>query len=1141
MHMTIRQRPNNLLYLAGSLAFIILGINTGVFLLIHDPQIRTNFSDIFSPIVDILVCIALLFGAKVSTARSRRLALGWGTIALAMLFYALGDISWAILEVGFKLAPFPSIADVLYLAFYPVFLVGVFILVDRPASIGERINKSLDIFIILLAATLFFWNFLIGPLIQANAGEPLSIRAILLAYPVGDLVVLGALLLIIYSGSGGQSEIPVFLLAGSLLVLIVTDSIYSYQSMLGTYVSGNYLDLGWIISFLLAGLAGVSQFAAARSVNITGEIAPRNIILDRIKWIRPYLPYFWLVAAFVLLIMGGLKPLPMSFLSLSIAVGGIIGLVLVRQFITITENFELRFEISERKKAEAELIKSEEHYRQLFESNPLPMWLYDLETLRFVDVNEAAIAHYGYSQEEFLAMTIRDIRPPEELSRLNDSLAEPRQSREQSGLRKHRKKDGSVIDVEFISYNTLFFNRPARLVLASDITERKHAEDQLRYQAALLANVNDAIVAFDNQFRITAWNVAAESLFGWKAEQVLGQNALSIVLTEWPVTEVDEMRRAIAKTGVWRGEATQARKDGTRFPAEVSSVVLKDESGQATTYINVNRDITERKRAEEEIRSRADEISAQYELSRELALADDLDKVLRVINHRAVESIHTTFARVALVEGSNFVIRGVYPIRALDHDLGIGDRQPITAMPRCKRVLEQNELVILHGHDPEIEGRERAALMLDFAQSVCLVPLRVGDSAQSPILNLGMLMLGEVRKEGREPFTPEKMRLARSIGDQAAVAIRRILLREQTVLRMQHLTALGEIDRTIVSNFDLRTSLEMLLNQVIAQLGVDAADVLLLNTNTLEFAAGRGFHSKAIEHSRVRLGEGQAGKVALERRVVQIPDIAASGAAFAQVKLFTEERVAAYFAVPLIAKGQVKGVLEIFQRAPFQPDEEWLDFLNTLAGQAAIAIDNATLFESLQRSNTDLSLAYDATIEGWSRALDLRDKETEGHTQRVMEISVKLSRESGLSEADLVQVRWGALLHDIGKMGVPDAILLKPGPLTDEEWKVMRMHPQFAYDMLAPIAYLRSAIDIPYCHHEKWDGTGYPRGLKGDLIPLTARIFAVVDVWDALRSDRPYRKGWSDEKAREHIRSLAGTHFDPKAVEVFLKVMNENA
>jgi putative nucleotidyltransferase with HDIG domain len=309
----------------------------------------------------------------------------------------------------------------------------------------------------------------------------------------------------------------------------------------------------------------------------------------------------------------------------------------------------------------------------------------------------------------------------------------------------------------------------------------------------------------------------------------------------------------------------------------------------------------------------------------------------------------------------------------------------------------------------------------------------------------------------------------------------------------------------------------------------------------LEFAAGRGFHSKAIEHSRVRLGEGQAGKVALERRVVQIPDIVASGAVFAQVKLFTEEKVAAYFAVPLIAKGQVKGVLEIFQRAPFQPDKEWLDFLNTLAGQAAIAIDNATLFKSLQRSNTDLSLAYNATIEGWSRALDLRDKETEGHTQRVMEISVKLSRESGLSEADLVQVRWGALLHDIGKMGVPDAILLKPGPLTDEEWKVMRMHPQFAYDMLAPIAYLRSAIDIPYCHHEKWDGTGYPRGLKGDLIPLTARIFAVVDVWDALRSDRPYRKGWSDEKAREHIRSLAGTHFDPKAVEVFLKVMNENA
>ena len=153
-------------------------------------------------------------------------------------------------------------------------------------------------------------------------------------------------------------------------------------------------------------------------------------------------------------------------------------------------------------------------------------------------------------------------------------------------------------------------------------------------------------------------------------------------------------------------------------------------------------------------------------------------------------------------------------------------------------------------------------------------------------------------------------------------------------------------------------------------------------------------------------------------------------------------------------------------------------------------------------------------------------------------MTVKLARLIGLSEADLVQVRWGALLHDIGKMGVPDGILLKPGPLTDEEWVAMKKHPGFAFEMLSPIHYLRKALDIPYCHHEKWDGSGYPRGLKGAQIPLAARIFAVVDVWDALRSDRPYRPAWTEEKVREHIRSLSGTHFDPEVVKVFLQPGN---
>ncbi len=190
---------------------------------------------------------------------------------------------------------------------------------------------------------------------------------------------------------------------------------------------------------------------------------------------------------------------------------------------------------------------------------------------------------------------------------------------------------------------------------------------------------------------------------------------------------------------------------------------------------------------------------------------------------------------------------------------------------------------------------------------------------------------------------------------------------------------------------------------------------------------------------------------------------------------------------------------------------------------------------SLHQSKMELVRAYDITLEGWSKALELRDKETEGHTQRVTEMTVRLARMMGFSDGDLINVRRGALLHDIGKMGIPDAILLKPGPLSDTEWEVMRRHPQYAIDWLWSIEYLRPALEIPYCHHERWDGTGYPRGLKGAEIPLSARIFAVVDVWDALSSDRPYRNALPAEAVIEHIRSESGAHFDPQVVAIFVE------
>ncbi len=189
---------------------------------------------------------------------------------------------------------------------------------------------------------------------------------------------------------------------------------------------------------------------------------------------------------------------------------------------------------------------------------------------------------------------------------------------------------------------------------------------------------------------------------------------------------------------------------------------------------------------------------------------------------------------------------------------------------------------------------------------------------------------------------------------------------------------------------------------------------------------------------------------------------------------------------------------------------------------------------NLEQAHDELAQAYDETLKGWSLALELRDNETQGHSRRVTEMTVSVAGKMGVSDEELVHIRRGALLHDIGKMGIPDNILHKPGPLSDDEWTIMRKHPVYAYELLYPIAYLRPALDIPYCHHEHWDGAGYPQGLKGDTIPLAARIFAIIDVWDALRSTRPYRQPWPTEKVLTYLEEQRGTHFDPHIVDIFL-------
>ncbi len=357
--------------------------------------------------------------------------------------------------------------------------------------------------------------------------------------------------------------------------------------------------------------------------------------------------------------------------------------------------------------------------------------------------------------------------------------------------------------------------------------------------------------------------------------------------------------------------------------------------------------------------------------------------------------------------------------------------------------------------------------------------------------------------------------------------------------QVERTSALRELDLMILSNLEIRELLNVLLSYLVEKLAIDSAAIMLRNNYSLmlECAAECGFLTPLYRHVQIKLGNGLAGKVAYERAPWHVPDLHALDGASVEPCLVAGEGFRFYYGVPLIAKGTVIGTLEVFHRAHFEPDEDWIDFLDALAGQAAVAIDYSSMFRDLQHSRDELMLAYDTTIEGWSRALDYRDKETEGHSRRVTELTVKVAQHMGVGDADIMHIRRGALLHDIGKLGVPDGILFKPSQLTIEEWQIMKKHPEIAFELLSPIAFLRPAVNIPYYHHEKWDGSGYPKGLCREEIPLEARIFSIVDVWDALMNDRYYRTAWPLEKVCDHIKGLAGEHFDPKVVQAFFEVM----
>ena len=341
--------------------------------------------------------------------------------------------------------------------------------------------------------------------------------------------------------------------------------------------------------------------------------------------------------------------------------------------------------------------------------------------------------------------------------------------------------------------------------------------------------------------------------------------------------------------------------------------------------------------------------------------------------------------------------------------------------------------------------------------------------------NLAVFSIGNERE-----FVEADLSLLRGLANLGEQAIVNARLFEETERRLEQVHALHAIDLAISASLDINVTLNILLDHVIQLLKIDAADILLYNSYSqqLDYAVGRGFRSITPAVTRLRTGGGFASQAVMDRRLISIDDLSRIMSDPNTPALVKEEGFVTYLACPLIARGLVKGVLEVYHRVPFRVNNEWRELLEALAGQAAIAIDNSSLFVQLQRSNEELMIAYDSTLEGWVRAIDLRDKESESHTRQVTELTLRIARLIGIHDEDLIHIRRGALLHDVGKIGISDQILRKPGALSDQEWEIVKQHPLYAYQILYPITYLQPALDIPYCHHEKWDGSGYPRGLK---------------------------------------------------------------
>jgi PAS domain S-box-containing protein len=613
-----------------------------------------------------------------------------------------------------------------------------------------------------------------------------------------------------------------------------------------------------------------------------------------------------------------------------------------------------------------------------------------------------------------------------------------------------------------------------------ELNERKRAEELLRNSEAryraVVETANDAIITIDSRGAIVDWNKASEIIFGFSYNEVLGSPITSIMPKSFHGQHDHGLERVvISEERKIIGKTVEVpgrKKDGQEFPLEMSVAEWTTQAG--TFFTAVIRDISERKQADE----------------------------------RILQS-EKKFRELFQVNKDGIAIFLVNPHGPPSTFIELNDAAPKMLGYTREEMLKLSP-TMLEPFTPPDQQRARAS---EFdAQGIVSFETKLLHKDGHPVFAEFSAQL--IQYEGR----PAIMNIVRDISE-----------RKQRQNELQAITNLSAALRSAETRAEM---LPVIVEQLSSMLHCDAISAEMIDPLTHETVvdAAYGPWTALIGY---RQGEGTGlYSIVSETQKPYLNNKLADDARIGSPS-YLLDGITAGAGVPLIAREQLIGFLWIGRKNEIAESEVRL--LAAMADMAANAIYRATLHEQSQKDAADLAQAYDTTLEGWAHALELRDQETEGHTRRVMQMTVDLARKMGIGEHELENVRRGALLHDIGKMGIPDKILLKPGPLDEGEWEVMRLHPEYAHQLLETIEYLRPILNIPYCHHEKWDGSGYPLGLKGEQIPFEARIFAIVDVWDALRSDRPYRKAWTVEKVRAYLIELSGSHFDPKVVQSFFE------